>query len=290
MRLTYKKKKTKDENKGTAEKVRREFVATDVSVDTDERTVTATITTSAVDRYGEVVISGGADLENYLKNPIVLWVHDSYNLPIGRAIWLKKTRNKIMAKIQFVAKEINEFAEQVYQMYKEGFLKAFSIGFRPDFKKMRPPTPEEIEKLPEWSAASKIYFKWELLEFSAVPIPANPQALAKAVKNHEIEASPKLLEHLGYEIEDDDNEEIHIAEQATMPETVTAGASADSTAVTVTTLAGTKDKLPLTVKSFFDAEQAIDSIRSFEVSSFGIINRNDLLADELNKHKGKVYD
>lgn len=284
MKLSYKKKKDDAENKGK-EPLKREFVATDVFVDDDERTVTATITTSAVDRYNEVVLAKGADLENFLKNPVVLWVHNSHEPPIAKALWIKKSRNKIVAKLKFVSKEVSEFAEQIYQMYKSGFLKAFSIGFRPDFDEIRAPKPEEIEKNPAWANVRRLFLKWELLEFSAVPVPANPEALATAVKNHELEASPELLKQLGYEVEDEDEEEIHIID------TVTTDDPADTVFMTYEDDDVSADAELIVVKSFIEAEQIITAERAFKkIVPLKRINVHDALGEGIKKHKGRVYD
>src|ERR1051325_2146147 len=39
--------------------------------------------TEDVERAGEIVRQDGWDLANYKNNPIVLWGHDYYSLPIG---------------------------------------------------------------------------------------------------------------------------------------------------------------------------------------------------------------
>ena len=287
MKLTYIEKKETDEQQTLANGATvKQFIATDVMVDTNERTVTATITTSAVDRYGEVVVSGGADLENFLKNPVVLWVHNSHDLPIGRALWLRKTKNKIVAKIQFAAKEVNEFAEQVFQMYKAGFLKAFSIGFRPDFEKTRAPKPEDIKKNPEWAAAHRVFFGWELLEFSAVPVPANPEALASAVKNHDLSASPELLEQLGYEVEvddGDDGEETYLAYAGT---TTTSEGEAIVTVKETAFDDASAYAEPTLAKSFIAAEAATSVIPLINVKD----EMKNGVTEFIKRHTGKVYD
>ncbi len=297
MKLTYIKKEEETEPQKLANGAYvKQFIATDVIVDTDERTVTATITTSAVDRFGEVVVSGGANLDNFTKNPVVLWVHNSHELPVGRALWLRKTKNKIVAKIQFATKEVNEFADQVFQMYKEKFLKAFSIGFIPDFDEMRAPKPEDIKKNPEWAAARRIYFKWELLEFSAVPVPANPEALAKAVKAHELNASPELLKQLGYEVEDDGEEEIHIGNITTssgsmlVDEEVAAKWQKEIESIDLDDIPA--DAEPLVVKSFIDAKPIIEVAPAIVSTSFRNITEeiNNGIAEKIKKHTGKVYD
>ncbi len=168
-----------------------------VEVDDDERTVTAVISTDVVDRDDEVMKPNGADLENFMKNPVVLWAHNYTEPSIGKALWITKTRKNIKAKTKFAD---TPRAEEVYQLYKGGYLKAFSVGFIP--KESHKPEPKEIEKRPELSRARNIIDKWELLEFSAVPVPANPEALATAVKTKEITVSKELQTELGLEDEE----------------------------------------------------------------------------------------
>lgn len=167
-------------------------------VDDDERTVTAVISTSAVDREKEVLLPKGADFEQYEKNPVVLWAHDYHSTPIGKALWIKSARKNITAKVRFAE---TDKAEEIYQLFKGHFLNAFSVGFLPAEDGSHPPTPDEVKKNPEWAEAKRIYDKWELLEFSAVPVPANPEALATAVKSKDISISRELQDELGIEEE-----------------------------------------------------------------------------------------
>ena len=175
--------------------LKKQFVA-EVKVDTDERTVTAIISTSGIDRDGDIILPSGVDLEQYEKNPVVLWAHNHSGTPIGRAQWVKKGRKAITAKVEFAETEL---AEEVYQLFKGGFLKAFSVGFIS--KKSHKPTPEDIRKRPEWSEAYRIIDEWELLEFSAVPVPANADALAMAVKSADVELSEDVKKAFGIEDE-----------------------------------------------------------------------------------------
>jgi len=183
--------------------IRKQY-ASKTEVDTDERTVTATITTSAVDRDGEVVLPSGINLDNYLKNPVVLWAHNSSETPIGKALWLKANTKRIAAKVQFPPVGVSQKADEVYELFKLGFLNAFSIGFIPT--KSERPTSEEVRSRPAWAEASRIFHESELLEFSAVPVPANPQALATEVKSKGIKLSDELIEELGL----DDEDTVHI--------------------------------------------------------------------------------
>jgi HK97 family phage prohead protease len=178
--------------------VRKQFIA-ETKVDDDERTVTAVISTDLVDRDNEVMLPKGGNFEQFLKNPVVPWAHSYHEPPIGKAEWLTRGRKQINAKVQFAD---TAFAEEIFQLFKGGYLNAFSIGFIP--KNSHAPTPDEIKKKPEWAEARRIIDEWELLEFSAVPVPANPEALATAVKSKSVSVSKELQEQLGIEEEDEE--------------------------------------------------------------------------------------
>ena len=175
---------------------KKQFVADEVKVDSDERTLTAVISTSSIDRDGDIILPSGMDIEKYELNPVVLWAHDHSGTPIGRAQWVKKGRKVITAKVEFAKTDL---AEEIYQLFKGGFLKAFSVGFIS--KKSHKPTPDDIRKWPEWADAYRIIDEWELLEFSAVPVPANADALAMAVKSADVELSDDNKKAFGIEDE-----------------------------------------------------------------------------------------
>lgn len=140
------------------------------SINADEMTIVHYISTNTRDRYNEVMVPEGMDKSNYEKNPVVLFAHDAYQLPIGRALWVKQddTKTGIIAKTQFDKR--SEVSAEIFRLFAEGYLNAWSIGF-----KYKEP-PELIGDT--WYAKS-----WELLEYSAVPVPANPDALILALKS-----------------------------------------------------------------------------------------------------------
>lgn len=179
------------------------------SIEEDERTVTAVISSDAIDRDREVLMPKGVNTDNYEKNPVVLWSHDAASPPIGKALWIKKGTKKITAKLKFA---MTERAEEVWQLFKTGFLKAFSVGFVPT--KGHIPEPDEIKKNPDWAEARYIIDEWELLEFSPVTVPANPEALALAVKSGDIELSKSMLDELDVE------EMIEISDETKEPEEI----------------------------------------------------------------------
>ena len=169
-------------------------------VDDEERTVTAVISTDSVDRDKEILLPKGARIDRFLANPVVLWSHSSGQPPIGRALWVNKGRNKLIAKIKFA---VTERAEEVWQLFKGRFLNAFSVGFLPF--KGHVPTPDEIKKKPDWAEAKYVFDDWELLEFSPVNVPSNPDALAYAIKTKAITLSPETMKELNI-VEEETNE------------------------------------------------------------------------------------
>src|SRR5438128_3690006 len=104
------------------------FAVEKAEVNEEERTITAYITTETMDRDREVVLASGGDLNNYRKNPVVLWAHDSHGTPVAKNLWIRSDNQGLLAKTQY-AKTAK--AEEIWQLRKGGFLKGYSIGFVP---------------------------------------------------------------------------------------------------------------------------------------------------------------
>jgi hypothetical protein len=130
------------------------------------------LTQKIVDRDSEVILPRGAQLENYKKNPVFQWAHDLRLPPIGRIIpdTLVITEDFIDGDAKFDLED--PFAKMIYNKYKNKFLNAGSIRFIP--------IERSEEQVLEGQKGST-YTKWELLEFSAVPVPANPEARQRAI-------------------------------------------------------------------------------------------------------------
>lgn len=143
---------------------------------TSEGKIKFVLSTGNPDRDRDVIHQNGWELSNYLKNPVVLWAHDYSSLPIAKStVWLED--GKLVGEAEFVSKDIYPFAETVKQLYINGFLKATSVGFR------------ALEYT--WDNDRRGYniYKAELLEWSAVPVPANAEALL-AAKSAGIDIQP----------------------------------------------------------------------------------------------------
>jgi len=152
---------------------RKSFVPYEVKADDEKRSVTFTITTGAVDRDNDTINVDGWDLKSYLKNPVVLFAHRSDLPPVAKATSVVKTAGALRATTEFLPAGIYPLADQVYEMVKRGFLRATSVGFRP--KRDKYSWNEERGGID--------FEEQELLEFSVVPVPSNPEALLSASKD-----------------------------------------------------------------------------------------------------------
>lgn len=156
----------------------------------DERALNVTITTKDVDRSGDIVEPKGARLINFKKNPVVLMAHNYQGLPIGKASNLEKSDNGITAKVTFPEEGVYPLADTIYNMYKQKFMKAWSIGFIP-IKSEDIVDDEKGDKI----GRGRRFKTWELLEFSACAVPNNPNSLSNMISKG---INVDLLEKAGF--------------------------------------------------------------------------------------------
>ncbi len=146
--------------------LRKAFVADEVKeVEGESRSLRFRISTGSVDRDRDTIDPSGWKLSNYKKNPIVLFAHDYSSLPIAKTTKIKVEEGALVATAEFAD---HQFADTVFRLLKGGFLKATSVGFEPLKYQMN----EERRGVD--------FLEQELLEFSVVPVPANPEALMEA--------------------------------------------------------------------------------------------------------------
>lgn len=143
------------------------------SIDREKRRVRALASTGDLDRDGEVILPTAFEktLEKYLENPVILAGH-KHRLEDGRSPVVGKTVNAWIDKQGLWI--IVEFAPtplglEYWELYGNGYQRAFSIGFRGI----------------QWSDQKRdgkqirIWQEVELMEISCVAVPANPAALVK---------------------------------------------------------------------------------------------------------------
>lgn len=153
------------------------------SVNKTDRSMVARINTAGLDRYKTVIDPKGARLDNYRRNPVVLWEHGKdprrFTDPIGRNVWVRSNGGnqptELLAKTQFLD---DDFSRQRFEWYRDGVLNAFSVNILPDEYGSSPPTKEEMRGRPELADCSMVYRAWDLAEYSATTVPGNADALA----------------------------------------------------------------------------------------------------------------
>ena len=136
------------------------------SVDTRRRSVVIAANDRA--RTAPELDLAGLRFDNYRRNPVVMWAHDatgrspSGGLPIGRTLSINRSGDGgIIAEFEFL--EDDPFAQRIRNAWDRGFLQAASISWLP------------IESVPVRGGVRDA--RAELLEWSIVSVPADPDAL-----------------------------------------------------------------------------------------------------------------
>jgi HK97 family phage prohead protease len=174
------------------------------TIDRKNRTMEIVATEKVQDRDGDIVEPSGGDFSSYLKNPVALWAHDSSQPPIAKVLEVLVDENRVVLKLQF---KNRGKAVEVFEDYAEGYLNAWSLGF----------IPKKVEKIwgePDDNGESEFegfhVQEWEMMEISAVPIPANPKALTRSksmsqkMAHEYLEAHPKAKRMMKSEEKEED--------------------------------------------------------------------------------------
>ncbi len=150
------------------------------SLNEKDRTLEATISTDAIDRDGEVILPSAFEkrIGSFKSNPVLLWNHNPFEPPIGKAESIEIGEKGMDAVFRFFPEGKNPQADVIFEGFKAEILTSFSIGFRVfDMDPGKPADPEKGTK-----ATPPTVTDAELLEVSAVTIPANTEAIAKFAK------------------------------------------------------------------------------------------------------------
>ncbi len=156
----------------------------------------------ALDRCDEMIHPAGWRLDNYRRNPVFQNAHQYGDIifTLGKALLTEVRevggRPALFQRVEF-AVEVNPMARIAYGLYRGKFLNAVSVGF----------IPIRWENGGADAGYRRRYLEQELLEVSAVGIPANPEALqlglrAGAIQKSDLHDLLELLRGLN-EIEPD---------------------------------------------------------------------------------------
>lgn len=121
----------------------------------------------------------GLNLDRFLANPVVMYGHDYWgreSLPIGRAENVRVDGESLVADTVFDMDD--EFAARVDGKYRGGFLNAVSVGF--DIHEMDDETGDVTG--------------WEMIEYSAVPVPMDPDAVVESGRQRAIAMASAIVD------------------------------------------------------------------------------------------------
>ena len=212
------------------------------NADKDSRTVQFVISDETKDRHGTILNMSGWDLENFNRNGIVGYQHDVHGGGIckgpdpdsvigkGRA-WIEEgvrangeTGSLLMGEVEFEPEDINPLAEKIYRKVLNGTFRATSVGFMAigGGRLVNDETGEEKEvkeppyRVPEGHTFH--YDRQELLEFSIVNIPSNPNALKRNLRDQTANALHFLKKQLGQDVTYGEIEQMRILDVIKMLE------------------------------------------------------------------------
>lgn len=146
-------------------------------IDVDRRQVTALVSTPNVDRYGEIVEPEAfrESLPMFMRNPVLIAGHrystEAGSCPvIGKWLSMQITKEGLIGTCEFMTDD--ELAESWWKRFVQKCIRAFSVGFIAQQSTLR-----KFE-LPDGSSrVLRVFTKVELIEVSAVTIPANRESL-----------------------------------------------------------------------------------------------------------------
>lgn len=153
----------------------------------DTREIEFIASTEGVKRDGHEVIASGMRFENFDRNPVLLWSHDQGEgdrpplPPIGSIVDRRVEvdedgKSRLLVRARFAT---HDLAETVYRLYRDQHMRSVSIGW----------LPIKTEPIQTDGRQTGVRFlESELLEVSAVPIPADPQAIMQQAQRGLISA------------------------------------------------------------------------------------------------------
>jgi hypothetical protein len=158
----------------------------------ESRIIQFILSTSTKDRHGTVLNQKGWDLENYKRNPIVAYQHNlsggmcsdpNPDFVIGKSVKIgtegKGDEKMLIADAQFEPAEVNPMAEKIFRKLLFGSLSRTSVGFLEKGHGQYGVNDEA-----EGRDNETYYFEGqELLEYSIVNIPSNPDAGKRGLDN-----------------------------------------------------------------------------------------------------------
>lgn len=170
----------------------------------ETRTVEFVISDETRDRHGTIIPLKNWKLDRFNANGIVGYQHEVYGgmgasnpdqvLGVGEAFI---EDGKLIGRVKFEPAEINPLAEKILQKIMHGSLKSTSVGFR----ELTRGKWGEKDEARDGATPTYYFGDVELLEFSIVNIPSNPNALRRELEaDGQMKDADEEIKRLGAQI------------------------------------------------------------------------------------------
>lgn len=173
----------------------------------DSRTFQFVISTETKDRHGTIIKMDAWKLDNYNKNPVVAYMHQTDKgvfsstdanpdtiLGPGRAF---VENGQLIGEVTFEDFDTNPLADKIMKKVISGSLRATSVGFRYNDGHWGDQERGEDSEV-------FYYTDVDLLEFSIVNIPSNPDAVMRSYDDDILKSLP---EKPNEEVQEEENGE-----------------------------------------------------------------------------------
>lgn len=137
------------------------------AVDEDKRIIEGIASTPTPDRVGDVVVPEGMEF----KTPFPFLYQHNSRQPIGIVTDAKVNADGMRVKVQIAKGGVAPFIDEAWALIKEGLIRGLSIGFR------------SLEESWDKTLNGYRYLRTEIMELSAVTIPANAEASITSIKS-----------------------------------------------------------------------------------------------------------
>lgn len=155
-----------------------------LALDEETRRVKHVISTAAIDRGNRVVDVGGWKLSKFRDNPVVMANHDySIENVIGRAYETRVEGDSLVSTTEFAKEGLGNVA---FRMIQSGLIRSWSVGWiglkshdlgsNDECPVCQSAEVQQLKKGKKYFYGTH-YTQQELLEYSLVAIPANPEAV-----------------------------------------------------------------------------------------------------------------